>query len=91
LLRRHSTRAQRQRFHSAHARALLMLRGRSARGRLGMAPARHGTGPTPASGRAQGGAAVRPMPSVRMLVPVDGSILRTRESQVVFSLRLDAL
>jgi hypothetical protein len=31
------------------------------------------------------------MPSVRMLVPVDGSILRTRESQVVFSLRLDAL
>jgi hypothetical protein len=82
-----------------------MLRGRSARGRLGMAPGRLGMAPgrlgmapgrlgmaqgrqQPAGG--QGGAEVRPMPSVRMLVPVDGSIVRTRNSQVS-SLRLDAL
>ncbi len=38
-------RAQRQRFQAAHARALLMLRGRSARGRLGMAPGRLGMAP----------------------------------------------
>jgi hypothetical protein len=70
-----------------------MLRGRSERGRLGMAPGRLGVGYQADTSQleGQGGAAVRPMPSVRMLVPVDGSIMRTRNSQVVSSLRLGAL